>query len=300
MNLTEEYFEYHAKSVEIGDVDPAYPMIGYLCDRFELNIEQRYWLAFLYALTYCGPAVYAIYNRFPDYETVNEWAVSRWWSQNKLRLLFQSDRRWVKSNDVFPVAISAYRAMIGRKTQQEFFESRIDSDPLRSYRIVSRTASSLPNFGRFALFLYTEALAVICGLPIEPDRLDLSDAESSRNGVAFAIGRKDLLTGKAGNGRKVLAASQIRFLQGQLSRLVREFREQRPGVRADIWNVETTLCAFHKFKKGQRYVGYYLDRQYKEILKMQSLMKEGVCWTPLWDYRSECLDHRYLREKLGA
>lgn len=296
MSLLEEYFLYHKNSVEIGDVDPAYPMMDYLCNRFELNTEQRYWLAFLYSLTYCGPTAYAIYNRFPDYETVSEWAVGRWWSQMRLKLLFQSDRRWIKSNNLFPVAISAYKALIGKGPQADFFNGKLKGDRYESYRSVSRSLATLPGYGRFALFIYTEALGVVCSLPIEPKQLDLRDAESSRNGVAFAIGRKDLVTGKAGNGRHAISASEIGFLQKRLVELVYDFRIRYPNTRADIWNMETTLCAFHKHKKGQRYVGYYLDRQHAEIAKMQSLIREGVCWDPLWDYRRECLNPIYLKE----
>lgn len=296
MSLIEEYCRYHKNSVEIGDVDPAYPMIDYLCNRFELNTEQRYWFAFLYSLTYCGPTAYAIYNRFPDFETVNEGAVARWWPGMRLKLLFQSDRRWIKSNNLFPVAISAYKALIGRGTQEDFFRTKLKENKYNSYRSVAKSLATLPGYGRFALFIYTEALSVICGLPIEPEYLDLKDAESSRNGVAFAIGRRDLVTGKAGGGRLSIANSDIKFLQKALVDIVSEFRAKHPGVRADIWNVETTLCAFHKYKKGQRYIGYYLDRQYAEIAKMQSLVKEGVCWSPLWDYRRECLNPAYLKE----
>lgn len=296
LTIKQDYLEYHHNSVEIGDVDPAYPMIDYLCSRFELNTEQRYWLAFLYACTYSGPSAYAIYNRFPDFETVNEGAVGRWWKQMKLRLLFQSDRRWVKSNDLFPVIVSAYRSLIGGGSQEAFFAGRLRDTPSQSYISIYKTLGTLPQFGRFALFLYTEALKVICGLPIEPPYLDLRDAESSRNGVAFAINRSDLLTGKAGNGRKTVKASDVKLLQSAFAQILALLRSRYPLVRSDVWNVETTLCAYHKYKKGQRYIGYYLDRQYKEIKKMESVMKEGVCWQPLWDYRIENLDHKYLQE----
>ena len=63
-----QYLEYHEQSYAAKDIDPAYPMLKYICDRFELNIEQRCWIAFLYGCTYCGPTVFYIYNEFPDFE----------------------------------------------------------------------------------------------------------------------------------------------------------------------------------------------------------------------------------------
>jgi hypothetical protein len=46
-NSLKEYINYHNLMYNMGDIDPSYPMLRYVCDRFELNIEQRYWLAFL-------------------------------------------------------------------------------------------------------------------------------------------------------------------------------------------------------------------------------------------------------------
>ena len=64
----------------------------------------------------------------------------------------------------------------------------------------------------------------------------------------------------------------------------------------NIWNVETTLCAYKKYKKGKRYIGFYIDRQRKEIEKMQHNVKEGVDWSPLWDFRQETYDKKWLNE----
>jgi hypothetical protein len=41
------YRDYHRYSREIGDVDPSYSMLRYICERYELNNKQRYWLAYL-------------------------------------------------------------------------------------------------------------------------------------------------------------------------------------------------------------------------------------------------------------
>lgn len=65
------------------------------------------------------------------------------------------------------------------------------------------------------------------------------------------------------------------------------------------WSFETTLCAYKKYRKGKRYIGYYLDRQYEEIQKAQKLAKYGVDWNVLYQFRLETYRRQYLVE-LGA
>jgi len=64
----------------------------------------------------------------------------------------------------------------------------------------------------------------------------------------------------------------------------------------NIWNIETTLCAYKKFKKGKRYIGYYIDRQRKEIEKMQHNVSDGVDWSVLWQFRNETYNKKWLKE----
>ena len=64
----------------------------------------------------------------------------------------------------------------------------------------------------------------------------------------------------------------------------------------NIWNVETTLCAFKKYNLKKRYVGFYIERQRKEIDKMQHLVTDGVDWSVLWQFRQENYDTKWLKE----
>ena len=81
-NYPDDFIEYHKEMVEIKDCDPAYLGLKYIAERFELNMEQKFWLAFLYACCYCVPTVYYIYNEFPDYENVSIKRLENWWKIN--------------------------------------------------------------------------------------------------------------------------------------------------------------------------------------------------------------------------
>lgn len=295
-----EYYDYHELMYGIGDIDPGYEMLRYVCDRFEVNPEQRYWMCFLYAATYSVATTYYIYNRFPDFECVDLADMGRWWdAEGREACIFQSDRSWIRSRNQFVQMVQSYRDNLGGSPQAHHFMGLLAESPAATYRNCFESMGEVFQMGRFALFLHLEAIHVVTGFGIEPDGLDLRRAESSRNGICYAIGRDDLLTGKDGLQRQ-LTGDELEFLAGQLQSIIAALKIRNPSHRTDVWNVETTLCAYKKYKRGKRYPGYYIDRQGGEIAKMMGKVKDGVDWSPLWDYRQESIDCSHLAEALGG
>lgn len=284
------YLDYHRISMDIGDVDPSYSMLRYVCDRFELNMEQRFWLAFLYSTCYCGPTVYYIYNEFPDFENVDVGRLQRWWNKNKSKTLFQTDRRWLKSMNNFVPMFESYRDWVGPLTQEQRFNFLRGKDKFSTYETCYAEAKNIFQMGRFALFLYLESVHVVTGFQLQPSSMLMSEAESCRNGLAEAIERPDLNNHE--NKRRI-KKEEMKFLQQEFDKLVAKMRED---PRNNVWNIETTLCAYKKYRIGKRYIGYYLDRQAEEIETMEKLVTDGVDWSVLWQYRKETFQHKFLLE----
>lgn len=283
-NRLQEYLAYHQHSAAMGDIDPSYNMLSYVCERFELNTEQRYWLAFVYAMTYCGASTFYVYNEFPDYENVDIGRMNRWWvSRGRAEIICQTDRRWVRSSNLFVPAVESYRKWIGGKTQHEHFLDITHgfSSPEARYDKLYKSASSLFSFGQFALFLYLEALHTITPLDLAPTSLDLNKAWSCRYGLYYAYGLDEWIT----DTEEPIPAERKPHTDEVWANL-RE-RLQAVSPPPTVWQIETVLCAYRKFYRGKRYIGYYIDRQGLEIAKMEAQVKDGVAWEVLWQYRSE-------------
>lgn len=297
-----QYLAYHQESLRAKDIDPSYAMLRYVCDRFELNVEQRYWLAFVYAMTYCGASTFYVYNEFPDYENLDSGRLQRWWAdRGRAQIICQTDRRWVRSSSLFNPAVESYRRLIGTEggthpfslrdcTQHRFFSGLVEGidDPRARYDKVYKAVSSLYSFGQFSLFLYLEALHTITPMDFAPTDLDLDKAWSCRDGLCYAYGLDQFIgereTGMPADGKPAImdawTALKHLLLQGD----------------TNIWQIETTLCAYKKFHRGKRYLGYYVDRQALEIAKMERNVPDGVAWDVLWDFRRETYDASYLVE----
>ena len=290
--LNKDYITYHIESSQAKDIDPSNDCLRYVANRFELNIEQRYWLAFLFGTCYSATTVYYVYNEFPDYENVNVDRLQRWWDTNKQKTLFQTDRLRVKTQDKFVETFVSYKNLLAGRSQSEHFASLKQPTVQNTYDNCYSNLSQIKNFGRFTMFIYLEMVHVLTGYELEPTYLDLKNAESCRNGLVYHLGHYELDT--HGNDKR-LAKKHIDYLQYKFKELKRQI-EQYDIQHTNIWNIETTLCAYKKYEKGKRYIGYYIDRQKKEIDKMQNNVSEGVDWSPLWDFRQETYDRKWLKE----
>lgn len=259
------------------DIDPANDCLKYICDRFELTIEQRYWIAFLYSTCYCAPTVFYIYNEFPDFENVDVNRMERWWSKNKAKLYFQTDRSKIRTMNKFVETYESYKKLIGSLTQHNFFNKLTGASLHENYNNAYNTLSNIRNVGRFTLFIYLEMISVLTDFKCEPDKLEWQHADNCRNGLQYHLLDYEDKT-------------PYNVLDSELQRIL-IYLENNNCTHKNIFNVETTLCAFKKFKHGKRYPGFYLDRQLKEIEKMESNVRDGVCWRVLYEFRKETYKH---------
>lgn len=269
------YDQYHKASYDAKDIDPAIDCLEYLADRFELNQSQRYWIAFLYGTNYCAPTTFYIYNEFPDYETVDIERLSRWWETNKTKLIFQSDRLRIKTGNSFIPAFISYQRL-AKKDQHQYFSNA------RNWQETYDRITAIKHFGRFSTFNYLDTLNRLTTVNQAPTFLNMIEAESCRKGLCYAIDKPEWAEEPLNKKRALLLHQTfIKYLQ------------TKPG---NVFQIETTLCAYKKYRRGQRYVGYYIERMRQEIEKLETLIPDGVAWETLWQYRKETYKPIFLKE----
>ena len=128
------------------------------------------------------------------------------------------------------------------------------------------------------MFLWLECLQRLTDLPIIPTRIDWQNANNCLNGLLLGNNRPEV--DKVDNYGCI-------FADTLLQQTIQKLQQRHPENHTDIWNVETTLCAYYKYHHGKRYIGYYVDRQLEEINKMAAAVPSGVCWDVLYDFRRE-------------
>jgi len=83
LDRLEGYKVFHCLELATGDCDPAYPALRHLAAKKNLSVEQRYWLSWLYSLSYCGATAYYMFHEFPDYQDVTVRSLELWWAKTR-------------------------------------------------------------------------------------------------------------------------------------------------------------------------------------------------------------------------
>jgi hypothetical protein len=272
-------------SLKNKDCDPALWLLNYLFERFEHNIEQKYWISWIYGTTYHLPTAWIIWNEFPDFELVDQNRLQDWNDKNYKRLRYQTDTKWNKGH--LPQQFASYKRWVLHqnedKTQKNRFKKLLEKN---SFEFVWNSVNkNMHKFGRYSTWYYLQTLKDCVGLDLLPNNLKLDDysgSRSHRNGLCFALGHDDWVN-------KKLHSSCINYLESEAKQI-----QNSLSVEMDLYEMETLLCSFKKIfrEKQGRYLGYYLDRQAEEIKKVENDGWAGIDWQVFWDARKETLQKK--------
>ncbi len=206
-----EYIAYHKQ----GDAGVEERMIASLCRELALNEWDAFRLIYFYSMTYHIPSALAMLLEG---------------ERNIKRLVFRTDRRYVRCNGAFPrllaelTADKAARLQDCRSTTEAYAE-------VRSWFF----------FGRYAAYLFLEVYYNV----FNPQWVDdlMPDWEADENYTKGAI-------------------SVIK--SNEKSELDKFLNKARKDTRDNVFAIETSLCAVEKFRKGTRWNGYYTERMLQE------------------------------------
>lgn len=294
-NRRELFKKYYHWSLKTQDCDPAMFMMNYINKRMELNIEQRYWFAWLYGNTYNVATTWILFSEFPDFENVDMGRLTQWNADNYRQLRYQVDNKWQKG--YLPQMFDSYRTAVmeNHTNQVDYFNSICDQETpeLNFEKLQKEIVKKWFKFGRYLSWFYLQTLRETCDLNINATSLLLKDSssESHRNGLMYALGMDEIVEEKM-----KLDNDFYNTLNEEADLLLKEMQAEYPDVEAEYFSMETTLCAFKKIfrPKHSRYLGYYLDRQGEDITKCQADDWSGIDWNLLWQARAEIIDKRLL------
>jgi hypothetical protein len=289
INRTEAFKRWFAWALTYGDCDPAIWMGNYINKRYEHNDEQRLWFAWLYGNTYYLPTSWILMNEYPDFELATVDRMTAWNTENYKRLRYQTDTKWNKGH--LPDMYASYEKFIGDRTQREVIESYYGDNEKENFNNLWEVLKKeLHKFGRYSTWFYMQQLKHTADVKIEPTSLMLNDysgSRSHRNGFLYAIGEEDKVDSK-------LTSAEYDRLESIGTGILNEMRVDYPHIKKDLdyFAMETALCSFKKLFRTSRgrYLGYYLDRQAEEIMKVEKDGWHGIEWNVLWEARNETLD----------
>ena len=281
----EKLIEMYHLEVAIQDDPSPSKVLALWAEDNHLNNEDKTWLSYLYGLTYSTTTTILIFRHFPSLAAItSKRELREFWEDNKERLYFNRDRRYIKNNNQFVDAIAGLRKTSG-KTLYDQLEWYADDT---IYRIIVK---DWPYFGRHAAFLFFDAYSKMlrhgkCSLS---SIAKWSDARTIAEGLALATYNDELY-------QRVKDKSMTGSDWARLDSLVRRIERD---CDANFTDIESTICAYSKLFKGTRYLGYYIDRFQEEIEQaIKNRYPEGDMEDLLY-FRQQITPAEYLGECSG-
>jgi hypothetical protein len=264
------FYEYHLKHrAHPGGVYYAMP---HLVEKYDLGLEQRYWMAYINGLSQNIVTTHEIFQRFPDIEKVDVDELSRFFREHYPKFGWDTDRRYVKNQ--FEKCVKDYLERVRVAGSQEaLFEADFGIDPYVNFRATWGKVMDFYLFGRLSTFSYLEYLRIM-GMNIDCDSLFLDDMDGSkshRNGLCKVLGRDDLdWHDKLNPGFKGYTESILDWLKIEGQNLLNEARQRmvgKPYYRdVSYFTLESTLCNYKSWhRKNRRYPNVYSDMFHDRI-----------------------------------
>lgn len=276
-----EFVDYHNH----GDGECNGVLLKAWADLESLGVSDRFNLSFFYATVYNIPSAIFMLKQVDEIKA----DPLRWCTENKRKLMFQSDRRYMRCRSSLEKTLEAFSLQIA--DGKGYIDRNILNDKIDTSKALSE-AHTWPNFGRFGSYLFVETLTHVLGLEsANRPEFDLANGATATSGIMNVFGN-DSEADLFDKTKKLAIPEEL--LQRQLGEICARIEES--GGNPDLSCVETSLCAYRKFFKGSRYNGYYLDRQLEELYTYPRINADSL------EYINELFELRELhfdKSRLG-
>jgi hypothetical protein len=285
----------------------VYFAMPWLANHMDMDQEQKLWMAFINGCSQNIVSTYIIMKQFPSLQTTDTDRLNDWWNANHQRFKagsgWDSDRKYFKIGQTgFPQCVASYKALLGDRTQVQFFEALCPNTLSHGLEENFRTAwhnikGQVLSMGRLSTFSYLEYLRIV-GVPLDCDSLfldDISGSKSHRNGLCKVLGRDDLDDYETENPTfPGYHKDTIKWLKEEGALLLADAKATIDHPDVSYFTLESTLCCYKSWHRpNRRYANVYMDMMYDRIRYAEQEWGEKAV-EQFWVMRQECLP-KHLR-----
>ena len=292
------FYEFHLKFA--SHPGGIYFAFDWLTKKFNLNQEQKLWIAFINGCSQNIVTTWQVFQRYPSIEECDFEKLDSWWNdvqhKYKVGLGWDTDRKYFKVGKTgFPQCVKSYKESVERfGSQTSMFDSICNTDDkgINFEQTWNFVRENFLSFGRLSTFSYLEYLR-LQGLNLDCNNLflnDISGSKSHRNGLCKVLGRDDLDWYK---DKVTYSKDIIEWLTEEGEKLLLNARERIDHKDVSYFTLESALCCYKSwFRPNRRYPNVYMDMFYDRIKYAES--EWGDNFELFWQMRKDCLPE-YLR-----
>ena len=277
MDRIADYVDFHNRSFRSDDVTLV---LKKYCEMKRYGIVDLERACAFYSLTYSVASTVVLMQKID--ELIND--PDGFWIRNKNKLVFQSDRKYVKMNDTF---IGSCLDLF-EKNVFGYLYSQDVIDVEKSVKYIE----GVKYFGRVSAFLLIETYCCLFDKKCCNNKLDWKNGSTVTSGILNVLGRDYEAEIWDREHNLKIDCDELDRVANKLLELV-SFDKELPIL-------ESNLCAYRKLFKQSRYLGYYSDRCLEEIYKVFQYYPEYEEEKRLiFLAREQSVDSEFLGEKNG-
>ena len=276
--------------------DEIGPLIRHYFTAYNMSENDQVWWILLYSACYCVGTACVLWREL-DYRTTRKSDLDEFWVKNKNRLIFQSDRRYIKNMNQFNEIAWEFITRSNR-TPWKYISQFIADDPYTTYEKLYKEVSSWKYYGRFGTILFLYNLHKLMGIDLDYNRYDWKTGKTTTAALFNAFYLDDRAEEFEKDAK--LSSEEVEWLDKTLNLLTKNLKKKYPNKDWTLMGITSDLCSYRKLFKKTRYLGYYVDRQQEEFIWLQNQWPGyNKMWTRLWKWRGKTIDPQYLGEHLG-
>lgn len=267
-----DYLSFHKNQIESKDIDPAYPVIKYVLNASNKNIEDSIWAILCYVAYYHIGSGFKLFEVVPKPEVPLDSAL--------LSLPCETERRNHRVNERlqkhFESIVDLYYWNSGLLN---YFTKGFTKDKKANWLLLNDRLMKIWGNGRWAGYKTAEIFMKVLDFEVLPTDMGHNGASGSRRGLELLY--KNVPTGNSNLDIKSL---------DKLSDLLVDTMNNR-GYHATLETAETSLCDFNSMVKGRYYTGIDIDKMQEALESVESSYTDL-----LFEARKETLPNKYLGE----
>ena len=272
VSVLQDYHDFAAWHVASGDVDPVYPVLGWLHSEVCNTPEEELAFTMLYVAFYSLPSALAVW--------LDGWREGDLLTPEQARMATGVERRAHRDVRQFARHMDALLDTSLRYGSLHDWLHPDVTDPAARWATVQARLTSLHGNGRWAAYKVGEILDTVHGWNCPPPDAGHAQSSGPRHGLA------DLFPETAAwTDNRPDTIARLDVLTARLYEAT-----GMPGAQGG-----TTLCDWHNVRHGAYHVGHDIDLLHEHVIRTDRPDVSGL----LMQARTTVFDHRWLGEHHG-
>lgn len=291
----------------VHDQDNTEPMIADLCEG--LSNDDKMWMVYLFCICYNIPTALYIFDKLTY--TSSEEKIEEFWKEQKFKLIFQSDRRWIKNRDEFTSTMMDFIKRVDGHPY-DYVMKLVTSDPVETYDNFQKDIECWENFGPFGVSLFLRIFTLVFpevkfkthdynwydgrqALTIRECMYHFlyQDEKAEETYELRCLDKKSTLS-------KMVSDEEVVKFNEIINHIAKRIQEEDPNIHYEFNEGLSLLCFYRKLFKKQRYFGYTVDRNLHELVTLEKHHPDELhIWKKLREIRLKKYPKRMLGELNG-